>query len=297
MEVRLPEKRLHIRERDRNMVEMLSFEFMRRALLAGLMVGLVCSSLSFFVVAKRLSFLGHGIAHASLGGVALGLLLGLNPVATAGIFAIGIAWLVGTLTRRSELHEDAIVGVLSSAGLAFGVALMSLSKSYTMDLPGYLFGNILAVSWDDIIMLGASTALVLGLLTLFFRELLYVIFDEEWARAGGIPVDALYYMLILAIALTIVVGVKTVGVVLVGALLVIPASTGRQLARNFRGVLAVSMAAGVVSAFTGLFLSYEFDLPSGAMIVLCSTAIFLLSTGIRALRTRKARIANRKIVI
>ncbi len=171
--------------------------------------------------------------------------------------------------------------------MALGVALISLTPGYQPELFGFLFGNILAVTWADIVLLTASGTVIALFLIFFFKELLFVCFDEESARAAGIPVTFLYYALLTVIAVTVVVSVKILGVVLASALLVIPAVTGYELSRNFRGMLAISVGSGVFSALAGLVLSYVLNLPSGATIVLCATALFFLAF---ALSPRRGRI-------
>ncbi|NPV52810.1 MAG: metal ABC transporter permease [Firmicutes bacterium] len=254
-----------------------AYEFMQRALAAGVLAGVTCSIMAFFVIVKKLSFLGHGISHASLGGVAIGVVAGKNPVATGAAFASVVAWVIGFISKKGSLHEDSAIGIISASGMALGVILISLSKTYTMDLTGYLFGNILAVTRQDLIALMIVSGAVLAFVGAFFKELLFMCFDEEGARASGIPVSMLYYSLLTAIAITIIAAIKVVGIVLVGAFLVTPAATGHILSRNFRGMIAISAGTSLASVLIGLVVSYAFDIPSGATIVLCSAAFFAFS--------------------
>jgi len=256
------------------MAEVLSYGFMQRALLAGVLVGVLCGVLGFFVVLKRLSFIGVGISHSAFGGIAIGVLLGCNPLITAAIFGILVAWAIGGLARRGRLHEDTAIGILFSSAMALGVALISLSTSYQVDLFGYLFGNILAVSTEDLWMLSAISAVVLAAIGLMFKELLFLAFDEEVARANGLPVAALYFLLLTCLALAVVAAIRVVGLILVEALLVIPAAIGYQLARGYRSMLCVSAASAVVSAIIGLFVSYVFNVAAGATIVLVLALLF-----------------------
>jgi len=256
------------------MAEVLSYGFMQRALLAGVLVGVLCGVLGFFVVLKRLSFIGVGISHSAFGGIAIGVLLGCNPLITAAIFGILVAWGIGGLARRGRLHEDTAIGILFSSAMALGVALISLSTSYQVDLFGYLFGNILAVSTQDLWMLSAISAAVLVAIGLVFKELLFLAFDEEVARANGLPVAALYFLLLTCLALAVVAAIRVVGLILVEALLVIPAAIGYQLARGYRSMLCVSAASAVVSAIVGLFVSYVFNVAAGATIVLVLALLF-----------------------
>lgn len=256
---------------------MLSYGFMQKALLASLLLSLVSAIAGFFVVLKRLSFIGAGISHSAFGGVALGLVLGLNPLGTAGVFALAVALFLAWISRRGALSEDTAIGILFSGAMALGIALLSIGKGYYGDAMSYLFGNVLAVSTEDLWLLAGAGALVLVFLLGTFKALLCLCFDEELAYASNLPVDFLYYGLMAAMALTVMVAVKTVGIVLASALLVTPAATGYQLSKDYRGMLLISILTSLVSSLVGLWLSYQYGLASGAAIVLCATGIFLLS--------------------
>lgn len=259
------------------MAEMLAFGFMQRALLAAFLVGALCSTVSFFVVLKRLSFLGAGISHAALGGIALGLVTGVNPALTGSAFAVATALSTGYISRAGKLHEDTVIGILYAAGMAFGIALISSARGYYPELFSLLFGNILAVTTGHLWLLAGVLLAVILFLLMFFKELLAICFDEEMALASGLPVTALYLGLLTAMALTVIVAVQLVGVVLVSALLVIPAATGYRLSSNFRIMLAISLAIGILSSLGGLVFSYFFRVPPGATIVLIMSAIFSCS--------------------
>jgi zinc transport system permease protein len=270
-------------------MEMLSYGFMQKAFLAGILLGLLSALVGFFVVLKRLSFIGAGIAHTAFGGVALGLVTGLNPLWTAGAFALGVAWLIAWISRQGRLPEDTAIGIFFAGAMALGVGILSLSKGYYGDVFGYLFGNILAVSTGDLALLFIAGTGVAVFILLSFRALLFLCFDEELAAASGLPVRFLYYGLFTAIALTVMVAAKMVGIVLASALLVTPAATGYQLARTYRGMLAVSVLAGLFSSLAGLWLSFIFNLASGAAIVLCATLFFLISFCFSPRRRRISR--------
>jgi len=258
-------------------VEMLSYEFMQRALLAGILTGVLCSVVSFFVVLKKISFAGVGISHSAFGGIALGYILGYPTVLSAGAFAVLVAWGIGAVSKKGKIYEDTAIGIFFSVSMALGVMLISCTKGYYTDLFSFLFGNILAITRADLQILAAATVVVLLFIVLFFKEILFVCFDEEMARVSGVPANFIYFALLTILALTVVVSVKVVGVVLASALLVIPAATGYKLAKNYRLMLVISIASGVAAAVTGLWISYHFGLASGATIVLCAALIFLFS--------------------
>jgi len=256
------------------LADMLSYGFMQRALVGGLVVSLLCSVLSLFVLLKRMAFAGIGISHAALGGVAVGLFAGVSPLGAALVVCVAAALGIGVVTRHGRLQEDAAIGILTTTLMALGVVLVGLSGAYQGELFSYLFGNILAVSRSQLVALGVVTALVLGFIAFFFKELLFVSFDEEVAQVTGLPARALYYALLVAIAFTVVAAIQVVGVILASALLVIPAAIGHQLAANWRGVLLISLATGALSVVAGLGLSYLWDLASGGTIVLVLGAVF-----------------------
>lgn len=263
------------------MSDWLVYGFLQRALVAGLLAALVCGVLGFFVLLRRLSFLGVGISHAALGGVALGLVVGVEPLLAAAVFSFALAGSIGWLSQRGELHEDTSIGVLFSAAMALGVAVISASDTYRGDLFGYLFGNILAVTRTDLWLLATMSIVVLLAVGLVFKELLFASFDEEVARASGLPVTALHYFLLAALALTIVVAMRVVGVVLVEALLVIPAAAAYQLARGYRMLLLLGVLISVLGTVAGLAVSYRWNLAAGASIVLALAAMFAVSVALR----------------
>lgn len=259
------------------MTEMLAYTFMQRALLAAIMVGALSSTMAFFVVLKRLSFLAVGISHTALGGIAVGLVTGVNPILTGSVVAVATALATGSISKLGRFHKDTVIGIFYAAGMAFGIALISTVKGYYPELFSLLFGNILAVSVQDLWVLAAVLLGVAFFLGIFFRELLAVSFDEEMARAAGLPVNFLDLGLMAAMALTVMVTVKLVGIVLASAMLVIPAATGYRLSTNYRGMFAVSVITGIGGSVGGLIISYFVRVPSGATIVLSMTSIFLLS--------------------
>lgn len=256
------------------MIEFLSYGFVQRALLTGVLLGVTCAVLAVFVLLRRMAFIGVGISHAALGGVALGVVAGLPPVATAAAFSVGIAWVIGSISGRGRVSEDTAIGIFFPTAMALGVVLISLSRTYRQDLLGYLFGDILSVGPGDVWLLLALSGGALGLLALFFKEFLFLAVDEEAAQAAGLPASLLRYLLLTILALTIVAAMKLVGIVLVSAFLVIPAATGQAVAESVRGMLTVAIVSAVVSVLGGLWLSWLWDLPSGAAIVLLGALLF-----------------------
>ncbi len=269
--------------------DMVAYGFMQRALLAALLVGTLCSVVSFFVVLKRLSFLGAGISHTALGGIALGLVANIDPVFTGSIFAVGTSMSTGYIARIGKISEDTVIGIFYASGMALGIALISTFKGYYPELFSLLFGNILSVSVRDLFLMALVLGIILLFVLLFFKELLAICFDEEMAEAGGLPVGFLYMGLLAAIGLTVMVSIQLVGVVLVAALIVIPGATAYRLSRNYRGMLTLSLAVGLSGSFGGLFVSYYYPVPPGAAIVLILAAVFAAAMAIKPLLEKRRR--------
>lgn len=256
------------------MSEFLSYGFMQRALVAGVLLGVTCAVLGFFVVLRRMAFIGVGISHAALGGVALGFLVGVPPLPAALVFSFLVAWVIGWVSGRGQVSEDTAIGIFFPTAMALGIAVISASETYRQDLLAYLFGSILSVRPGDLWLLVALAGGSLSILTAFFKEFLFLSVDEEAARAAGIPAAPLRYTLLSVLAVTIVAAIKLVGIILVSAFLVIPAAIGQTLARSMKGMLAISVASALVAVVGGLWLSWLWNLPSGAAIVLLSAGLF-----------------------
>ncbi len=264
------------------MVEAFTLPFMQRALLAGVLVGAMASYLGVFVVQRRMSFLGSGLGHAALGGVALGLFLGLEPLYVAIPFTVAVALLIAWVRERTALGGDTAVGIFFSLSVAIGIILLSLKTEYAADAFTYLFGSILAVSPADLWAVAGVAVLALASVPLWGRWA-YASFDRDLARADRLPVLRDDYLLAALVAAVVVSAVKVVGILLVAAFLVLPPASARLLARTFAGTTGLAIALGVSGVIVGLLLAYLFDVPSGATVILVESALFLLVL----LRSRK----------
>ena len=263
------------------------YDFMQRAFVAALVVGVLCSALGTYVVLRRLSFIGDGLAHASFAGIVIAYLRGANFYAGAAVATVVTALAIGFVNRRGRVSLDTAIGVLFTAAFALGIFLMSRSTRATVDLSNYLFGNILGVSSSDVevvVGVGLGIAVVVGAL---WRPLLYTSFDPVVAEAAGIRAWFIDYALLVILALTIIISVQLVGIVLVAALLVTPAAAAGQLTERFVPMMLLSCAFGIVSAIGGLYASYELHASSGATIVLLATLIFFAALAINARRRRR----------
>ena len=268
------------------LLEPLQFGFMQRGLLASVLVAIICGLLGSFVVLKGLAFIGDALAHASFGGVALAFVLGTNIYLGAFVFAIATALGIGVVTRRGRVRSDTAIGILFSGTFAFGILLISGFEGYTIDLFGYLFGDVLSISGADLWTIAGLGSLVLALVITFYRQLLFVAFDPTVAEASGIPAGALNYLLLGLLGATIVISIQAVGIVLVISLLVTPAATAYLLTKRFHHMILAGMGFGSLSALLGIYLSYYLDVASGAAIILVATAIFFVTLAVTG-RTRK----------
>ncbi|NLG85127.1 MAG: metal ABC transporter permease [Firmicutes bacterium] len=260
------------------MLEFLSYSFARRGLLAAVAVGGTCSLLGVFVVLRGMSYLGTGIAHGSLAGVALGLLWGWNPTLTSFLAALTMAVLVEYLGRSSELRMDAAIGVVFSLALALAILLMGRIGA-TSTVMGYLFGNLLTVEERELLFIWGAALLVLVVIWLFFKEFAFTTFAPEAAEAAGIPTRPLSFLLTVLMSVTIVLALRAVGELLVVALMVLPAAVARQVARSLTGMVLFAVGLGVLASVLGFFLAFFLDAPSGATITLVLVGAFFLFLG------------------
>lgn len=260
------------------MPEFLQFGFMQRAFIAGIIIAAITPTIGIFLVLRRLSLIADTLAHVALAGVAAGLLVGISPVASALLLAVLGAVGIDRLRTSGRLPGEVALALFLSGGLAVATVLISLARGFTVGLFGYLFGSITTVTSTDlwlILALGGTIGLAVLLL---HRELFAITFNEETARVSGIPVDAINLLLSILTALTVVVGMRLVGVLLISALLVIPTVAGIQVARSFREALGIAILLSASSVIVGLILSYYLDLAAGGAIVLSALALFALLT-------------------
>ena len=270
------------------MIEMLSYDFMQRSLLAAALVGAVCSVIGVFVVLRGLAFVGAGTAHAAFAGVALAYLVGLPPMPLAIAFGLVTVWITGVMEEQGRMKLDVSIGILYTATMALAILFIGLMKAYNAEVYGYLFGSVLSVSPEELRVIFVLGCLVLGVILLFSKELYFIAFDQEMAEASGVPARRMFYLLLTLVALTVVVSLKTVGAILVFAMILIPASTAYQLTHSLTHMTAYALVLGVGCATGGVILSYLWDLPSGPAIVLLATTIFFLSVLFSPKRLRRA---------
>ncbi|MFQ5493183.1 MAG: metal ABC transporter permease [Candidatus Dojkabacteria bacterium] len=258
-----------------NIFEILSLPFMQRALLGGLLVAILAAVLGVFITLRRESFFSDAVAHASLSGVAVGFLLAVEPIPIALVVGVIMAVSITYLKKTTNISTDALIGIFYSILFAIGIVILNLSPTYKPELSTYLFGSILSVNQIDLIYALVTFVVSIVLISWLYKKLLYITFDPEAAYLRGIKVNHLEYLLNILAATTIIISIKIVGIILVTALLVIPATTAKITARNFKQMIPISIVQSVVSFIFGILLSFYLNTPIGATIVIVSGAIFM----------------------
>jgi zinc transport system permease protein len=256
---------------------------MRNAFIAAVLVSIACGIVGTFVVIKKIVFISGGITHAAFGGIGLGYLLGVNPILVAIPFSVLSAVAIGITSKKVRISEDSAIGILWAVGMALGILFIGLAPGYAPDLFSYLFGSILTVPFLDIIVMLILDLIIILTTVFFFRELQALSFDEEFSEIVGIPAKALYLLLLCLVALSIILLIRVVGIILVIALLTIPTSIAKQFTNRLKILMFYSTLSAIVLTVVGLWLSYAFDLPSGATIVLVLAFVFFISTAVRRL--------------
>jgi len=277
------------------MLAVLQYGFIQNALIAGLLASIACGIVGVYVVVKKITFISGGIAHASFGGIGLGYLVGISPVLGALFFSLASALGIGYITRKTRLAEDTAIGILWAMGMALGIIFIGLAPGYAPDLFSYLFGNILTVPTSDLIFMLVLDIVIIAIVIALYQEFLAISFDEEFSTVVGIKVNPLYLLLLVMIALTVVVLLRIVGMILILALLTIPATIARQFTNRLRNMMFLAILFGIIFTIGGLWLSYVLDLASGATIVLFGGVTLFSILGINKLRKRQALKNNSTI--
>jgi zinc transport system permease protein len=264
-----------------------SQDFLQTAFIGGLLASIACGVMGSYVVVKHMSFLAGGIAHAVLGGMGVAYYFGKSPISGAIAAALVAAWVIGWVSLRWRQTADTIIAALWSVGMAIGVIFISMTPGYNVDLMSYLFGNILMIPRTDLYIMATLDGLIMLTVLVFYQQFLAVCFDEEFARLRGLPVDFFYLLLLTLIALTVVVLIQVVGLILVIALLTLPAAIAAQYLRRLAPIMVLATILGMLFTSGGLALSYTPDLPAGATIILVAGTVYLLSLLVTGLARRR----------
>lgn len=269
------------------MLELFTYPFMQRAFLAGFVIAVLLGWLGVYTIARKMSFVGDGVAHASLAAVAMAILFGWSPLPVALIASVFIAAAIHLLGRSKNISQDTAIGVIFVAGMAIGIVLLQFYEGYVPELVSYLFGNMLAIRSGDVSTIFLVGAAIFATLVACRRQFVFLTIDPEGAVLHGINRNLLDLLLTILIAVTVVLSIKIVGIVLVSGLLILPSTVGKMLATSFKEFEVYSIIASVLFVFTGLVLSFYFDLPSGATIVLVGVFVLLVTGARNALVFKK----------
>lgn len=263
--------------------DLMEYEFWRNAVIGGMIISLVCSWLSVYVVLRRMAFIGQGISHSALGGFALGILIfgggaatALHVDSVALLFCLAVAALIAFTSNHTKISEDSAIGIFFVASMALGAIFFRMAPGYNQDVYSYLFGSVLAVSSQQVAAIAGLGLLVVAPLILFHKELLYFTFDEDMARVAGLPVTVLHLLLLSLMSVTIIISSRIIGVLLVSAFLILPGATAQILTQRFRNMIAVSLVIGFSTTAIGLLISNGTDWPTGSTIVLTQFLFFII---------------------
>lgn len=259
-----------------SLLHFLSYEFIQRAYLAGSFIAVLCAILGLLLVLRKLSLIGDGLSHVSFGAIALGLFFGIYPFYVAIPVVVLASFLILKLTEKAKIYGDAAIGIVSSVGIAGGVILASLSKGFNVDLFSYLFGNILAISNHEVYLSVGLSFLVLAIFLFLYNDLFSATFDEEYASVSGIKTKRINTILTFFTAVTVVLAIKVVGIMLVSALLILPAVTALQIAKGFKTAMIMSSLIAIFSVLIGITVSFYGDMPAGATVVIINFILFII---------------------
>ena len=267
-----------------DIIELFSYGFFRNAFLSALLMSVACGIIGTYIVSRRMVFISGGITHASFGGVGLGYFLGIPPLAGAAVFAVLAALATENLTRRKIIRNDSIIAIMWSLGMAMGIIFVYLTPGYAPNLMSFLFGSIITVNSTDLWLMLALALFVTIFFSVLYRPILYISFDEQFARTRGIPVMLLNYTLIILVALTIVLSIRIAGIILVLSILTIPQNIANLFTNRFGTIMIASVVIGFLGSFLGLLISYYLDIPSGATIIFTLVVMYLASRIVKVIK-------------
>lgn len=267
-------------------IELFSYDFFTHAFWASFFAAISCGIIGTYIVSRRIVFVSGGITHASFGGIGIGYFLGWNPLVGAAIFAVLSGWGIQFFTHKAKVREDSSIAIWWSLGMAIGIIFVYLSPGYAPNLMSYLFGSVLTVSVTELWLMGALSLVLILFFALFYRLVLYVAFDEEFAKTTGLPVNLINYLLISFIAITIVLNIRVVGIILILSLLTLPQATANLFTKDFKKMMLLSVLFAFIGSLSGLLFSFYVDIPSGASIIFTLVLIFGLIKLVLYLRNK-----------
>jgi len=255
-------------------ISLFSYQFFQNSFLAAVFAAISCGIIGTYVVSRRMVFVSGGITHSSFGGIGIAYFLGLNPMFGAAVFAIFSALGIQFFTNKGKIRQDSSIAIWWSLGMAIGIIFIYMTPGYAPDLMSYLFGNILAVTKTEILFMFALSVLIVLCFIFFYRIILYVAFNEEYAKTSGLPVSFINYLLMVLIALTVVLNIRVVGIILILSLLTLPQATANILTNDFKSMIFLSVLFALIGSLSGLLMSYYANIPSGASIIFILVIIF-----------------------
>ncbi len=273
---------------------MLKYGFIQNAFTAALLMSVSCGIIGTYIVSRRMVFISGGITHASFGGVGIGYFLGIPPLAGAAVFAVLAALTTENLTRKKVIRNDSIIAIMWSLGMALGIIFVYLTPGYAPNLMSFLFGSIITVTSTDLWFMFSLTLTVLFFFIVFFRPILYISFDEQFAKTRGIPVMLMNYLLIVLVALTIVLSIRIAGIILVLSILTIPQNIANIFTNRFSVIMITSVILGFAASILGLVISYFLDIPSGATIIFFLVIMYLAARVVKVLTFGKKYPTEKK---
>jgi zinc transport system permease protein len=259
------------------LLEALQFEFMRNAVLAGIMASAICGVIGTLVVVNRIVFLAGGIAHAAYGGIGLAFFLGLPYIVGIFGFSIVVSMIMAAITLKEKNRADTFIGVLWAVGMALGVILLDIKEGYNVDLMSYLFGSILAVPSSELYVMAGLSSFIIITVGFYYHDFLVMSYDQEFAQLRGVAVKPLYFLMIGMIAISVVMVIKVVGLILIIALLTIPPFIAEKYTQSLLQMMLLSAVLSIMFSLIGLWISYKLNLTSGATIIMVAAAVFFLS--------------------
>lgn len=260
-----------------NLISFLQYSFIQKAFLAGAFISITCAALGMFLVLRKMSLISDGLSHVSFGAIAIGLFFGVYPYYMAVPLVMAASYLILKISEKAKVYGDAAIGIVSAVGIAGGVIIASLSRGFNVDLFSYLFGNILSIRTIEVFLSVLLSLIVLGILYFYYWDLFSATFDSEYAKTTGIKTNKINIILTLLTSLVVVLSVKVVGVLLVSALMILPATAALQIAKGFRSAIFFACCFSLISVLLGITFSFFLDLPAGATIVMVNAVIFSLS--------------------
>ena len=259
-----------------HILELFQYKFFINALLAAISASISCGIIGTYIVSRRIVFISGGITHASFGGIGIGYYLGINPILGAAVFAVLSAMGIEIISKRINVREDSVIGIIWSFGMAIGIIFVFITPGYAPNLMSYLFGSILTVSGTELLLMYSLSLIIVIFFLLFFRIILLISFDEEYAKTHKTPIGLTNYLLLSLIALTVVLNIRVAGIILVISFLTLPQTIANLFSKNFKGIIFYSILFGLIGSITGLIISYKINIPSGASIIFSFIIIFIL---------------------